>query len=802
MTRFPRRRYLRDMNRVSTALCLGAAFTSSLACDDATLVGTRRVLDGAGGVRAAETGGAADRAGGAVGKSLGGGPSLGGAAEGGGSPASSGGSLPETGGSSGLGGDGQVNAAGGSTGGTASGGASNGGDTARGGSGGAASGGAASGGAASGGAASGGGGGGSGGGGSGGGGSGGAASCGDGIRNGTEIGVDCGGTCKLCGGENCEGDTMCASRVCERMTGSFGRCREVSCVNHRLDSGEANIDCGGAGCASCPGSACEFNDSCESRNCSGFCLAATCDDGVRNGFEVGIDCGGLCKACNGDACTEPQQCQSGVCSGGTCQVPTCSDRLQNGREAGIDCGGGACLLCEDSGCFSGDQCASGICNRGQCAAASCGDGVHNGFEASVDCGGTCALCGSDSCSSNGECSSQRCVEGRCVAPSCNDGVRNDRESAVDCGGACAPCSTERTCWSNRDCASGVCKNDRCSAPSCVDGTKNGNEDVVDCGGSCATCSLRTSCSGAQDCATHDCVDGVCSEPLSCRGLPLADCQGRSCCEAPVVPAGEFWLGGDPTNPDAAVCTWNSSFASRANLHAFRLDRFKVTVGRFRRFVEAGPSAWKPPAGAGAHPLLPNSGWSTAWDSNIWASLAELQSSPAAQLLSQDDAMPMSQLTWYQAFAFCSWDGGRLPTEAEWEYAASGGDANRPYPWGFEAPNSDLVNQGPCVQRDCPTTPTWQAVGSHWLGGGRFGHQDMEGGSGEWVLDYADASRSLTVQRTSPCDNCANLTPFNERIVRGGFPTAQDNRLCATYRFSLPATYQESFYTSLRCARDL
>jgi len=99
---------------------------------------------------------------------------------------------------------------------------------------------------------------------------------------------------------------------------------------------------------------------------------------------------------------------------------------------------------------------------------------------------------------------------------------------------------------------------------------------------------------------------------------------------------------------------------------FALDQFEVSVGRFRRFVEAYPGS-KPVALAGAHPLIPGSGWQAAWDGNLPLDQAALMSSLKCDTTNQtwtdtvgtNEAMPINCVNWYQAFAFCAWDHGRL-----------------------------------------------------------------------------------------------------------------------------------------------
>jgi formylglycine-generating enzyme required for sulfatase activity len=94
---------------------------------------------------------------------------------------------------------------------------------------------------------------------------------------------------------------------------------------------------------------------------------------------------------------------------------------------------------------------------------------------------------------------------------------------------------------------------------------------------------------------------------------------------------------------------------------------------------------------------------------------------------------MGCVTWYEAYAFCTWDGGRLPIETEWERVASG-DENRVYPWGFGGPDCARVRPyDNChEQRDI-----FAPVGRLAAGAGPWGHLDLAGGAKEWIRDVFD-----------------------------------------------------------------
>ncbi|WP_437276111.1 SUMF1/EgtB/PvdO family nonheme iron enzyme [Sorangium sp. So ce375] len=204
-------------------------------------------------------------------------------------------------------------------------------------------------------------------------------SCSNGVKDGDETDVDCGGTCAtLClVDQACAEPADCFSGRCEEGGGAgAGRtCTAARCDNGVKDGDETDIDCGGAaaphgGNPACPPCAtskrCAAGSDCGSLRCvNGQCLEPTCSDGVKNGQETDIDCGGLCPSCApSKACSKSTDCRELVCRELVCQDASCSDSVKNGRETDIDCGGITCSTRCPAGqrCAANTDCATSICN--------------------------------------------------------------------------------------------------------------------------------------------------------------------------------------------------------------------------------------------------------------------------------------------------------------------------------------------------------------------------------------------------------------------------------------------------------
>lgn len=308
-------------------------------------------------------------------------------------------------------------------------------------------------------------------------------------------------------------------------------------------------------------------------------------------------------------------------------------------------------------------------------------------------------------------------------------------------------------------------------------------------------------------------------PPSCAGLQ-AKCgtAADSCCTSLAVSGGTFFRDHDvANNPPLSGGT-----SYPATISSFRLDKYDVTVARFRAFVAAGmgTQVHPPAADAGAHPQKPGSGWSTSWNTSLETTTAALTANLKGSSDStwrsdlpgnaDDENRPINYITWYEAMAFCIWDGGYLPTEAEWDYAAQGGAEQRAYPWssppGSLTIDSSYASYAPgggsnsCTgdgMIGCDVTDI-VPVGTFSKNEGRWHHVDLAGNLYQWLLDWYGTY-------PLPCTDCANLTmPVvgdEARAVRGGaFVYDKDNLRGGARSNGYPT--MRNYIHGFRCARPM
>jgi len=204
----------------------------------------------------------------------------------------------------------------------------------------------------------------------------------------------------------------------------------ATCTDGIQNGGETGVDCGGPTCGKCViGTRCRVDADCQPGSTCVMLVCrvnqSTCADGIQNGDETGVDCGGaICNKCViGTRCRVDADCQPGSsCAMGTCRMnpPTCTDGIQNGDETNIDCGGATCPVCgsgkhcrNDADCPLGESCDGILCRPNP---PTCADGIQNGDETNIDCGGaTCPMCASGMrCRDNKECApGESCNAGFC-----------------------------------------------------------------------------------------------------------------------------------------------------------------------------------------------------------------------------------------------------------------------------------------------------------------------------------------------------------------------------------------------------
>jgi formylglycine-generating enzyme len=463
--------------------------------------------------------------------------------------------------------------------------------------------------------------------------------------------------------------------------------------------------------------------------------------------------------------------------------------------------GGACV---DQACING-ACV-GVCSPGQ---SQC---VNNDLE----------ICSFNGLNGYIDCEGRTCIAGQC-AGSCGPGETLCSDGGVStctadaswtapvpcgCGGSCL----DGYCLGGAGCPKGVCSG------CCTPGT-------MQCSGTgLQTCDFTATWKPAVPCpSSSTCASGFCettTAPSCLSGGPgLGDCGGgeESCCVSLEVPGGTYDRMYDYLD---YVGTGPGDDAAGVTVSAFRLDKYDVTVGRFRQFVNAvlppdGGAGWVPPPGSGKHTHLNGglglldvgapadagtvyeTGWLSAYDVNVAPTDANLACDSSATWTSAagaNETLPIDCVNWYEAYAFCIWDGGFLPSEAEWELAAAGGNQMREYPWGLADPG-DASQYAifdcyyPSGSMDCTGTANIAPVGTPTMGAGLWGQLDLAGNVWQWNLDWYEHSYVL-------CSDCASLSGGQVRSIRGG-PT-DDGLLSYERAFQGPAQRPGSM--GFRCAR--
>lgn len=160
--------------------------------------------------------------------------------------------------------------------------------------------------------------------------------------------------------------------------------------------------------------------------------------------------------------------------------------------------------------------------------------------------------------------------------------------------------------------------------------------------------------------------------------------------------------------------------------------------------------------------------------------------------------PVLLVSWYGAKAFCDFYGFRLPTEAEWEYAARAGCAYAKYPWCSNLFHCDSANGTDCNPLGLSRLPYTAPVGTY-VGNG-FGLHDMAGNVWEWCSDWSDYPE-FDYYALSPVDNPTGPNDGVSRIIRGGGWLYGDSQSCRVARRGHHPPQNRKNFIGFRVAQD-
>jgi formylglycine-generating enzyme required for sulfatase activity/subtilisin-like proprotein convertase family protein len=383
---------------------------------------------------------------------------------------------------------------------------------------------------------------------------------------------------------------------------------------------------------------------------------------------------------------------------------------------------------------------------GDCKDRTCNGTTHVCTQAGSLPDGTACQGGAGRCKT-GAC----CIPATCYVLGAACGTIDD-----GCGGvlSCGTCQS----------VGAVCLDNQCCQPkTCADLGKTCGTWDDQCGGttaSCGTCAANQTCSGSGACQCTLTCGGTCCPALT--GYTAA-CNTKNLCEYAStdqtgwkardtwiwIPPGSFQMGspsGESGRGADEGPVHTVTFAS-----GYYIGKYEVTTATYAACQAASPGTCTAPSTAD-------------WDGAGWG----------PNTTSGRSDHPQNGLTWDQAGAVCTWLGGRLPSEAQWEYAATG-PTHRVYPWGDTPAPSCAANlavydeQGDgtrpwacdsCTSSGCSGTKPegTKAAGMAWSGA-----LDMAGNVWEWCQDWyhSDYNGATT-------DGSAWVSPTGSaRVCRGG-----------------------------------
>ncbi|WP_293131596.1 ergothioneine biosynthesis protein EgtB [Microcoleus sp. bin38.metabat.b11b12b14.051] len=230
-----------------------------------------------------------------------------------------------------------------------------------------------------------------------------------------------------------------------------------------------------------------------------------------------------------------------------------------------------------------------------------------------------------------------------------------------------------------------------------------------------------------------------------------------------IPGGEFYMGSD-----AAEALDNERSRHLCYLSAYAIDRYPVTCGQYGDFMASGG--------------YQNRDW---WSAEGWEwQKVHLVDRPL--YWSENPAFnnhPVCGVCWYEAEAYCNFAGKRLPSEAEWEKAASWDATNqiyRTYPWGEAQPNASLCNHGNNLANTSP-------VDAFPKGASAAGCGDMLGNVWEWTASTFDAYPEF---ESYPYRGYSEVYfDGQHRVLKGGS--------WATFPQALRSTFRNWYYPGVR-----